>query len=94
MAASIKENTGTFTVSESHLRSIVKSLIYRIISLIGTAILTWIITRDIGKMISITITVQIFLIVLYYFYERIWNKINWERRIETISCPENKNDIR
>jgi uncharacterized membrane protein len=90
MSTPTKENTDTFNVRESHLRSVVKSIIYRILSIIGTGILSWIVTRDIGDMISITFSVQLFLIILYYFYERIWSKIDWERQIEVTSCSEKK----
>jgi len=74
----------TLIVRESRLRSLVKSLIYRVVSLIGTGALTWVITRDIGEAISITLTIQVFLLVLYYAYERIWNKVRWGRETETI----------
>ncbi len=66
---------------ESKSRSIVKSLIYRILSIIGTSILTWLITKDIQKTLSITVAIQIFLIIIYYSHERIWNKINWGKTI-------------
>ena len=78
----INEHTKTLAVKESRLRSLVKSLIYRIVSIAGTGILTWIIIRDIREAVSITLTTQVFLIILYYTYERIWNKIKWGRKIE------------
>lgn len=65
---------------ESRSRSIVKSLIYRILSLLGIGILGWLITRDIKETTFITIVFQIYLIILYYVYERVWNKVNWGRR--------------
>ena len=69
---------------ESRLRSLVKSLGYRIISIAGTGILTWVITRDIGETVSITLIIQVFLVILYYSYERIWVRINWGRKVETL----------
>ncbi|MFC1871657.1 DUF2061 domain-containing protein [Chloroflexota bacterium] len=68
---------------ESRLRSFIKSLVYRVLSLSGTAILTWFITGDMVETITITLAIQVFLIVLYYIYERIWDRINWGRNIET-----------
>ena len=65
---------------ESRLRSFIKSLAYRIVSICGTSIISWIITRDIGETISITIVIQVFLVILYYSSERIWNRINWGRQ--------------
>ena len=66
---------------ETRLRSFVKSLIYRILSITGTGILTWIITGGIRETISITLVIQIFLIILYYVFERVWNKVNWGRMV-------------
>ncbi len=83
-AMTIAEDTKKIAFRESRLRSLVKSLGYRIISTAGTGILTWIITRDIRETVSITLIIQVFLVILYYSYERIWIKINWGRKVETI----------
>ena len=64
---------------ESRSRSIVKSLVYRILSILGIGVLGWLITRDIRETTLITIVFQIYLTILYYVYERVWNKINWGR---------------
>jgi uncharacterized membrane protein len=66
---------------ESRLRSLVKALIYRILSVAGTGILSWIITKDIEETVSIIIAIQVFLITLYYLSERVWDRINWGRII-------------
>lgn len=76
------EESGSMTFKESHLRSIVKSVIYRMASILGTGILTWLITRDIRKTLSITFANQIFLIILYYLSERIWNRIHWGKMLQ------------
>ena len=67
---------------ESRSRSIVKSLVYRMLSLLGMGIISWLITRDIKETTLITVIVQIYLTILYYVYERAWNKINWGREIK------------
>jgi len=85
----IMEDPKDLAFRESRLRSLVKSLTYRILSITGTGILSWVITKDIKETISITITIQVFLIILYYSYERIWNKINWGRKIRI--AKKNKN---
>jgi len=64
---------------ESRSRSIVKSLVYRILSILGIGILGWLITRDIWETTFITIVFQAYLTILYYVYERVWNRINWGR---------------
>jgi len=85
----IMEGPRNLVFRESRLRSLVKSLTYRILSIIGTGILSWVITKDIKETVSITITIQVFLIVLYYSYERIWDKIDWGRKIQI--AKKNKN---
>ena len=64
---------------ESRSRSIVKSLVYRMLSIIGIGVLGWLITRDIWETTFITIVFQTYLTILYYVYERVWNRINWGR---------------
>jgi uncharacterized membrane protein len=80
-AMSLKEDNKSLVFTESRLRSLVKSLIYRIVSIIGTTIISWIITKDIKETISITVVIQVFLIIIYYSSERVWNRINWGRII-------------
>ena len=79
----IMEDTGKSAFRESRLRSLVKALVYRIISIAGTGVLTWVITKDIRETVSITLVIQVFLIVLYYSYERMWDRINWGRSTGT-----------
>ncbi len=79
----IKEDAKNLAFAESRLRSLVKSVIYRVMSIAGTSILSWIITEDIRETFSITIAIQVFLIILYYSSERVWDKINWGRQIKT-----------
>jgi len=63
------EDHRSLVFRESRVRSLVKSLLYRILSIIGTGILGWLITKDIKETVSITITIQVFLIILYYSWE-------------------------
>jgi uncharacterized membrane protein len=75
----IMEDTRESVFRESRMRSLVKALVYRMVSIVGTGVLTWIITKDIRETISITLVIQVFLVVLYYSSERIWDRINWGR---------------
>ena len=76
-----QEDSEKLVFQETRLRSLVKTVVYRIMSIAGTFLLTWLITRDIREVISITLAVQAFLIVLYYSSERIWDRISWGRSI-------------
>ena len=77
-----KEAIRTSSFKETRVRSLVKALVYRIVSIAGTGTLTWTITEDIGEAAFITVIIQAFLIILYYSSERIWDRINWGRRTE------------
>ena len=66
------------------MRSLVKALSYRILSIIGTGILSWIITRNFLETVSITIAIQIYLTILYYSSERIWDRFDWGRKVDTV----------
>lgn len=76
-------------VSETRSRSLVKSLVYRFISIIGTGLLSWAVTRDIKEAASVTLVIQIFLIILYYTYERVWDRVEWGRKVQVVEHGAN-----
>jgi uncharacterized membrane protein len=80
----VQEDNEKLVFQETRLRSLVKTITYRILSIAGTFLLTWLIIGDIKEVISITLAVQAFLIVLYYSSERVWDRINWGRRIRSM----------
>lgn len=60
-------------------RSIVKTITFRVIATIATVLLVWIFTGNIslaGIVGGIDLLVKT---ILYYFHERAWSKIAWER---------------
>ncbi|SHG83850.1 DUF2061 domain-containing protein [Flagellimonas flava] len=63
--------------SESPKRSIVKSLSWRIVGTLDTIIISWIITGTLTLAFSIGLVELVTKMVLYFFHERIWNKISW-----------------
>jgi uncharacterized membrane protein len=68
------------TVIEKPQRSILKAVSWRITGSIDTTVVSWLIT---GKFtVAITIgSVEVFTkIVLYFFHERIWDRIEYGRR--------------
>ena len=82
------EDFNNLVLKESRSRSLVKSLIYRILAIIGTGIIVWFITKDIDRVISTTIAIQVFLMILYYLNERIWNRIHWGREFKNRDAPK------
>jgi uncharacterized membrane protein len=64
-------------MSDSHKRSITKALIYRVIAFIADTLIAWCITGNIGLAFKFGIVVFIIHTVMYYMYERVWQKIKW-----------------
>jgi len=62
---------------ETHKRSIVKSITFRIIATILTFIVVWAFTRDIVTSGAVTIVENLIKMIAYYFHERAWLKITW-----------------
>jgi uncharacterized membrane protein len=62
---------------ETHKRSIVKTIIYRISVIIILVVISWHFTADILKTSAITSTYTIAAVIFYYIHERIWTKIRW-----------------
>ena len=63
--------------SEKPKRSIVKSISWRIVGTLDTIIISWIITGTLTLAFSIGFVELMSKMVLYFFHERIWNKIQW-----------------
>ena len=60
-------------------RTIIKTLTWRVTASLTTFIIAWILTGDLLIGISIGSIEAVSKIFLYYFHERIWNKINWAK---------------
>jgi uncharacterized membrane protein len=71
-------------MKEKNYRSLLKSVSWRITGTIDTFIISYIITGKISLAFSIS-GVEIFTkISLYYFHERLWNKIKIGKIVETL----------
>jgi len=74
------ESKNSFTddqTSEKPLRSIVKSLSWRIIGTLDTILISWLVTGALTIAFSIGAIELITKMVLYFFHERVWNAIKW-----------------
>ncbi len=63
----------------SKKRSAIKAITYRIIATAILGLVSWIYTGDVIATSGIALTFAAIATILYYFHERIWNKINWEK---------------
>ena len=64
---------------DTQKRTMVKTITWRITASITTFLIAWILTGDILVGVSIGSLEAIAKIFLYYFHERIWINISWER---------------
>lgn len=62
---------------EHRSRSIIKSITWRITGTIDTILISWLITGEIIMAISIGGVEVVTKMILYYFHERVWNKISY-----------------
>ena len=69
--------SGVENMRDSRKRSIVKAINYRIICIIMLALVTYLITGDIFEMTTIVIVFQSIQMFIYYFHERLWERIKW-----------------
>lgn len=63
--------------SEKPIRSIAKAMSWRVVGTLDTLIVSYILTGEIVLATSIASIDFITKMVLYFFHERIWNKIKW-----------------
>ncbi len=63
--------------SERPLRSIAKSISWRIIGTLDTILISWLVTGEITLALSIG-SVELFTkMFLYFLHERLWNAMSW-----------------
>ena len=63
--------------SERALRSVAKSVSWRIIGTLDTIIISWVITGEATLALSIGMVELFTKMLLYFFHERIWNMVKW-----------------
>ncbi len=67
-------------LSEKPIRSVVKSISWRIVGTIDTILISSIITGSITTAFSIGAIELGTKMLLYFFHERIWNSIKWGKK--------------
>jgi uncharacterized membrane protein len=64
---------------ETHSRAWVKSLVWRLAGIAILGLVSWTITHNWKEMTTITVLFHGTRVILYYFHERLWEKISWGR---------------
>ncbi|HRZ97047.1 MAG TPA: DUF2061 domain-containing protein [Paludibacter sp.] len=70
-------------MKEKNYRSLVKSISWRVTGTIDTFVISFLITGKVTTAMSISGVEIITKVLLYYFHERVWNKINFGKIKET-----------
>lgn len=68
-------------VKDKHWRSLIKGISWRITGTIDTVIISWIVTRKLSLAFSIGFIELFTKVGLYYFHERIWERITIGRTV-------------
>jgi len=63
--------------SEKPVRSIAKSISWRLVGTVDTVVISWLITGTLRMAFSIGAVEFVSKMVLYFFHERAWNAIKW-----------------
>ena len=66
-------------------RSVVKSIIWRIVCIVVSIFTTFILTGSWNIAVAVGTIYNAITMVLYYFHERLWNRIKWGMKV-----PEQK----
>ena len=67
---------------ESHWRSIVKAMSWRLIATLITFLVAYVITRETVLAISIGLGDTLVKLGVYYSHERVWNRMSFGRKKE------------
>ncbi len=64
-------------LTETHTRTIIRMISYRITAWLFTILWTYLFTGDLGSAAGFSTALHILLSVDYYFHERVWLKVKW-----------------
>lgn len=70
-------NMSNISIIQKNNRIYLKTLLYRVITIIISFIVSNIFFKDTKKALFFSIIIEFIQMINYYFYERIWNNIKW-----------------
>lgn len=62
-------------IEEERKRSMVRSILWRVMGIIILALITWVFTRNLIQTTAITFIHHAVFLVIYYLHERLWQRI-------------------
>lgn len=69
------ENTPVNTSRESHYRSLIKGISWRVLGTVDTIVLSWILSGRLSLGLKIGATEVVTKIALFYMHERAWQRV-------------------
>jgi uncharacterized membrane protein len=67
-------------MGETRKRSIAKSIVWRIICIVVSIVVSYFLTSRWDIAVAIGSVYNVVTMVLYYFHERLWNIIKWGKK--------------
>jgi len=64
-------------MKETRKRSIAKSVVWRLICIIVSVFTSFLLTARWDLAVAIGASYNIITMILYYFHERLWNRVKW-----------------
>jgi len=64
---------------DSNKRSLAKTISWRVVATTTTFVISWLITGSPAAATGIASLEVVSKIILYYYHERAWNKIKWQK---------------
>lgn len=68
----------SFTVTAK--RSVVKSITFRILVMIADGFIVYALTKSYQVALGVIIFSNISSTIIFYFHERVWNRVSWGRK--------------
>lgn len=68
---------------QARLRAVVKTLCYRLLMVVITITVAWVVVGDLTDALNIGIVANVVKTGTYYGYERLWDRIEWGVQSET-----------
>ncbi|MEK7404620.1 MAG: DUF2061 domain-containing protein [Acidobacteriota bacterium] len=78
---------------DTHSRSWAKSFSWRIIGVVILGAITYSITRSWEQTGTITAVFHVIRVILYYWHERLWEKVSWGKLKHPLACLHVRKDL-
>jgi len=67
---------------ETKTRSITKAILWRLVAVTNSFVISWLFFETIAAALGAALAMNVTGLVIYYAYERVWNKIRWGKETQ------------